>query len=311
MSDIINTNRRKFIELLGMVTAGLVIPDNILATPRQKNQIRKAIPKTGELIPIIGMGTSGTFERLDTTKTLEELLKLTQTFFDMGGGMIDSSPMYGSAQEVIGQILPMIKGNKNLFSATKVWVDGKSNGVQQIQKSRQLWGINNFDLMQIHNLRDWEKHFETLKLMKLNGDIRYIGVTTSHGQKHRPLVKLLKKYDFDFVQLSYNIADREVEPQLLSIAQERGIAVILNRPFQRGNLFRMVKGKSLPNWVQEFDCNSWGHYFLKFVASHPAVTCTIPATSKQKHMKDNMTAGLGRLPTNKQRIKMLKYFESL
>jgi len=165
--------------------------------------------------------------------------------------------------------------------------------------------------MQIHNLVDWETHLETLKQMKSEGKIRYIGITTSHGRDHNELINILKKQDFDFVQLTYNIGNRDVESPLLSIALEKGIAVIVNRPYQRGQLFHHVKGKPLPPWAQEFDCISWGQYFLKFVVSHPAVNCAIPATSKVKHMQDNMQAGRGRLPTVKQRIQMIKYFESL
>ncbi|MFV1984044.1 MAG: aldo/keto reductase [Thiohalomonadales bacterium] len=311
MSNEINNNRRKFIELMGLIGAGLILPADVFAKLGRKLQITKIIPKTGEQLPVIGMGTSRTFNSSGDSEKLAGLQQLTQTFFDMGGGMIDSSPMYGSAQEVIGQILPNIKGHKNLFAATKVWIKGKEQGIKQMEESRQLWGIKNFDLMQIHNLLDWENHLETLKQMKENGKIRYIGVTTSHGRDHKQLGTLLKNHDFDFVQLSYNIIDREVESQLLPIAQEKGIAVIVNRPFQRGNLFSKVKGKSLPKWAQECDCNSWGQYFLKFAVSHPAVTCAIPATTKVKHMKDNMTAGRGRLPTAKQRIQMIKYFKSL
>ena len=303
-----NISRRQFMGLAGVFAAGLVIPGGAFAA---SGQIRKAIPKTGEMLPVIGMGTSRTFDASGDAELLAQLQQVTQTFFDMGGGMIDSSPMYGSAQEVIGQLLPKVKGKKNLFAATKVWIDGKEEGIEQMEESRQQWGIKLFDLMQIHNLVDWETHLETLKQMKTDGKIRYIGITTSHGRFHYQLKDILRKHDFDFVQLTYNIGNREVESPLLAIAQEKGVAVIVNRPYQRGELFGQVKGKSLPSWAREFDCTSWGQYFLKFIVSHPAVTCAIPATSKVKHMKDNMQAGRGRLPTAKQRIQMVKYFESL
>jgi len=312
MSKTSNISRRQFmgqgIELAGVLAAGIILPGSVFAS---STQIRKAIPKTGEMLPVIGMGTSRTFDAIGDTELLSRLLQVTQTFFDMGGGMIDSSPMYGSSQRVIGQLLPKVKGNKNLFSATKVWIDGKEEGIEQMEESRKQWGIKHFDLMQIHNLVDWETQLETLKQMKAEEKIRYIGITTSHGRYHAELSDILKKHDFDFVQLTYNIGNRDVESPLLSIAQDKGIAVIANRPFQRGDLFRKVKGKSLPTWAQEFDCNSWGQYFLKYIVSHPAVTCAIPATSKVKHMKDNMQAGIGQLPTAKQRTKMLAYFESL
>lgn len=301
-------SRRQFIGMAGMLTAGLVLPSGAFAS---SERILKEIPKTGEKLPVIGMGTSRTFDASGDAELLARLQQVTRTFFDMGGGMIDSSPMYGSAQQVIGQLLPEMKGEKNLFAATKVWIDGQKEGIEQMERSRQQWGIKRFDLMQIHNLVDWETHLETLKQMKADGKIRYIGITTSHGRYHGQLKDLLRKHDFDFVQLTYNIGNRSVESSLLPIAQERGVAVIVNRPYQRGNLFRQVKGKSLPVWAEEIDCSSWGQYFLKFVVSHPVVTCAIPATTRIKHMRDNMQAGRGRLPTAKQRIQMINYFESL
>jgi len=317
MKQFENMSRRQFISLAAALGTGLALPlsmsGQVIAASAP---IRKTIAKTGEKLPVIGMGTSRTFDANGDDRLLAKLAEVTQTFFDMGGGMIDSSPMYGSSQKVIGQLLPKMKGinekgEKNLFSATKVWIEGQQAGIEQMEQSRQLWGIKNFDLMQIHNLVDWQTHLETLKQMKAEGKIRYIGITTSHGRFHEQLKDILKKHDFDFVQLSYNISNRDVESPLLSIAQDKGIAVIVNRPYQRGDLFSKVKGKPLPSWAQEFDCNSWGQYFLKFVVSHPAVTCTIPATSKVKHMQDNMLAGRGQLPTAKQRVQMIKYFESL
>jgi diketogulonate reductase-like aldo/keto reductase len=308
-----NISRRQFIGLAGALGAGIFLPGETFATSAP---IQKTILKTGEKLPVIGMGTSRTFDAGNDAELLLSLVAVTQTFFEMGGGMIDSSPMYGSSQEVIGKLLPKmksskVKGEKNLFAATKVWIKGQQEGIEQMEESRQQWGIKNFDLMQVHNLVDWQVHLETLKQMKADGKIRYIGITTSHGRYHEQLKDILKKHDFDFVQLSYNIANRDVELPLLSIAQEKGIAVIVNRPYQRGDLFRKVKDKPLPPWAQEFDCSSWGQYFLKYVVSHPAVTCAIPATTKVKHMKDNMLAGRGRLPTSKQREQMLRYFKSL
>lgn len=308
MKTTYSLNRRQFMGLAASLTAVSLCPQISLAS---SPQLLKVIPKTGERIPIIGMGTSRTFDAAGDTELLASLQQVIQTFFDMGGGMIDSSPMYGSSQQVIGQLLPRVKGKKNLFAATKVWIEGKQAGIDQMEQSRLLWGIERFDLMQIHNLVDWRTHLDTLQQMKAQGNIRYTGITTSHGRFHQPLSKLLVDHDFDFVQLTYNIANRDVESQLLPIAREKGIAVIVNRPFQRGSLFRQVKGKPLPAWTREFDCNSWGQYFLKYAVSHPAVTCAIPATSKVKHMKDNMQAGLGRLPDAKQRQQMLSYFMSL
>lgn len=301
-------NRRHFIGIGGLLAASTLLPMSVSAT---RGQIYKTIPKTGEQIPVIGMGTSRTFDAGYNPALLKQLQQVIQNFFDTGGGMIDSSPMYGSAQAVLGQLLSQVAGSKTLFAATKVWVEGRDAGVEQMEKSRKAWGIRRFDLMQIHNLVDWQTHLVTLNQMKADGTIRYTGITTSHGRYHQQLERILRQHDFDFLQLSYNIGNRDAESTLLPLAKERGMAVIINRPYQRGQLFRGVKGKPLPPWASEIDCSSWGQFFLKFVVSHPAVTCAIPATSKVSHMVDNMRAGKGRLPTQMQREEMIRYFESL
>jgi diketogulonate reductase-like aldo/keto reductase len=308
VSKLTHLSRRSFIGLATTAAACLTLPSMALSAG---GPIRKPIPKTGEQLPVIGMGTSRTFETNGDSAMLAQLQKVTQTFFDLGGGMIDSSPMYGSAQAVLGQLLPKIEDKSSLFAATKVWIDGKREGIAQMEESRRLWGIERFDLMQIHNLVDWQTQLETLQRMKADGKIRYLGITTSHGRYHSQLQKILRQHDFDFLQLTYNIGNRDVEDALLPIAQDRGVAVIVNRPYQRGSLFRQVKGKSLPSWAQDIDCTSWGQFFLKFAVSHPAVTCAIPATTKVKHMRDNMQAGVGRLPTAEQRQAMLDYFQAL
>jgi diketogulonate reductase-like aldo/keto reductase len=217
--------------------------------------------------------------------------------------------MYGDAEETIGQLLKETR-HEALFAATKVWTDGRQAGIEQMERSRRLWGVPRFDLMQIHNLRDWRVHLATLKEWKAAGKVRYVGITTSHGRMHDELEQALAKERFDFVQLSYNLEDREVERRLLPLAQERGVAVLVNRPFQRGGLFDKVRGKPLPEWTEEIDVASWGQYFLKFAVSHPAVTCAIPATSKVKHMEDNMAAGHGRLPDAATRDRMVRFVES-
>ncbi|HEY5682300.1 MAG TPA: aldo/keto reductase [Sulfuricaulis sp.] len=272
--------------------------------------ITKPIPSSGERLPVIGMGTSRTFDvRLDG-ELRGALSEVLQAFFDQGGTLIDSSPMYGSAEQVIGELLKTTRRSA-LFAATKVWIDGKQAGIEQMEHSRTLWGIPYFDLMQIHNLRDWQVHIETLKAWKTQGKIRYIGITTSHGREHDELERALKKEHFDFVQFTYNLEEREAEKRLLPLAAERGVAVLVNRPFQRGGLFGKVQGKPLPEWAKEFDCASWGQFFLKFAVSHPAVTCAIPATSKVKHMLDNMGAGTGRLPEATMRERMIGYIAGL
>jgi len=198
-----------------------------------------------------------------------------------------------------------------LFAATKVWTWGREAGQRQMQESMRLTGISRFDLIQIHNLRDWQVHLETLQDWKRTGKVRYIGITTSHGRDHEELELALKTAPFDFVQLSYNIADREAEQRLLPLARERGIAVLANRPFRRGELFATVRGTALPDWAAEFDCASWAQFFLKFAVSHPAVTCAIPASSKVHHLVDNMGAGTGRLPDSTMRKRMVRLIEAL
>lgn len=284
------------------VFAGQAVTDSILT---------KAIPVSGEQIPVIGMGTWQTFDVDDDAEDRARCVKILESFFKRGGGMIDSSPMYGSSQEVIGHCLAKLKPHPGLFSATKVWIVGKSFGIGQMEDSQYLWGIPRFDLMQIHNMLNWRTHIETLKEWKEQGRIRYIGITTSHGRRHDELEKALLEEDFDFVQFTYNVVDREVEQRLLPLARERGIAVIINRPFQRGALFDRVRNIPLPDFAAEIDCANWAQFFLKFIVSHPAVTCAIPATSQVPHMQENMDAAYGRLPDPAMRERMFQTFSSL
>jgi diketogulonate reductase-like aldo/keto reductase len=238
-------------------------------------------------------------------------MDVMQAFFDNDGQLIDSSPMYGSAETVTGALVKRAINRQGLFTATKVWTNGRGEGIKQMERSMRRLGVEQIDLMQIHNLRDWQTHIDTLVDWKTEGKIRYIGITTSHGRYHDELEEILLQLPLDFVQFSYNILNRTAEQRLLPIAREKGIATLINRPYQRGSLFRKVKGKPLPAWAAEFDCVSWGQFFLKFIAAHPAVTCIIPATSKLKHMVDNMAAGYGRLPDEPTRQRMVRFIESL
>lgn len=305
-SSHINEKRRHLLKALLALGLSSSLASGLLQAASQA-LIRKKIPSSGELLPVIGMGTSRTFDALYDDDLLKRLQLVMQSFFDKQGALIDSSPMYNTSEEVTGLLLKEINNRQKLFSATKVWTYGKQSGIEQMEESRELWDIRRFDLMQIHNLRDWKIHYPTLQAMKKEGKIRYIGITTSHGRFHGELEQVLKSHHFDFLQLSYNISNRDVEQRLLPTAQDRGIAVIANRPFQRGDLFRQVRGKKLPDWVSEIGVSSWGQYFLKFVVSHPAITCAIPATTKTKHMLDNMGAQFGDLPDKAQRRKMIQY----
>ena len=303
-------SRRAFIAAGGAsLLAATLAPARLQAL--ESGPIKKIIPASGEKLSVIGLGTSRTFEVDADSAAQSPLMEVMRAFFERGGQLIDSSPMYGSAESVTGALLQNITDKSSLFTATKVWTYGKQDGIEQMQRSMQRLGVERIDLMQIHNLRDWEVHIETLLDWKKAGKIRYIGITTSHGRYHRELEKILAEQPLDFVQLSYNIVDRETDRRLLPLAQERGIATLINRPYQRGSLFRKVRGKPLPGWAADFDCASWGQFFLKFIASHPGVTCVIPATSKLKHMVDNMGAGFGRLPDQATRRRMIQHLESL
>ncbi len=273
--------------------------------------ISKPIPATGEHIPVIGMGTWQTFNVGNSTRLRNRRCQVLKQFFEMGGGMVDSSPMYGSSEEVIGYCLNQFGSAKGMFSATKIWTPFKKMGISQIQDSQKFWGISKFDLFQIHNLVEWEGHLETLLELKNNNQIRYIGITTSHGRRHEDLEKVLMTQPFDFVQLTYNIRDRQVEKRLLPLAEEKGIAVIANRPFQRGTLIDWCNLHPLPEWANEVDCSNWAQFLLKFIVSHPAVTCVIPATTQVPHMIENMGAQLGVMPNDELRKKMLNYVRSL
>jgi len=308
--NVYRMSRRTFVgSLAALLAAAWLDPRELRAA--DKSPIRKLIPGTAEPLPVIGLGTSRTFDVGRDEAAISELAEVLRGFFDLGGTLIDSSPMYGSAEQVIGELLQRIGGRDRVFAATKVWTDGEQAGIRQMEDSLHKWGIRRFDLMQIHNLRDWQTHLRTLRAWKDQGKIRYIGITTSHGRAHDELVEILRREPFDFVQFSYNIADRSAEGRLLPLAAERGMAVLVNRPFQRGALFGQVRGKDLPAWAADCDCASWGQFFLKFVVSHPAVTCAIPATAKLRHLQDNMAAGFGRLPDANLRRKMADYFASL
>jgi len=299
-------DRRSFLALLSSLP---LWPS--LALSNEKKLITKKIYSSGEMIPAIGMGTWITFNVGSSTKLRDARTEVLKAFFELGGGMVDSSPMYGSAQGVVGHGLKKLSYPKGLFSADKIWTSSTSEGKSQFNEMKELWGINKFDLVQIHNLVNWKEHLKTLKGLKESGQIKYIGITTSHGRRHSDLERIMKTEKLDFVQLTYNITHREVEDRLLPLAKDKGIAIIANRPMDGGYLFDQVKGKKLPTWANEFDCQNWAQYFLKFIISHPSVTCAIPATSQVQHMKENMGACYGKLPDEKTRQKMIKYFASL
>lgn len=273
--------------------------------------LKRTIKSTGDRIPTIGMGSWITFNVGNNRTLRKSRTRVLKTFFDHGGGLIDSSPMYGSSEDVIGDGLKRLGSQETLYAATKVWTSGRDAGIAQMQQSEVYWNGRAFDLMQIHNMLDWQSHYQTLEAWKAEGRIGALGITTSHGRRHSDMERALTSKPFDTVQLTYNVFDREAEQRLLPLAAERGIGVIVNRPFRRGALFDHVAGHALPGWAADFDCSNWAQFFLKFVISHPAVTCAIPATSQVGHMTENMGAGHGRLPDRKMRDRMARFVQEL
>jgi diketogulonate reductase-like aldo/keto reductase len=306
-------NRKEFLKITGSAVAWSVASSFVPHfSPVQPGSIHtKTIPSSGEQIPAIGMGTWITFNVGNSTSLRDHRTKILTTFFEMGGGMIDSSPMYGSSEAVVGYGLEKLGYPEGLFSGTKVWTGDTSEGPEQIQNSMDLWGLSAFDLLQVHNLVNWQDHLKTLRSYKDQGLIKYIGVTTSHGRRHGELERIMKSEPLDFVQLTYNIEDRAAEERLLPLAQDKGIAVIANRPFQRKELIHKYEDHPLPEWAPELDINNWAQFFLKFIISHPALTVAIPATTQIPHMKENMGALTGKLPDQNQRQEMVRYIESL
>ena len=270
----------------------------------------KRIPATGEPVPAVGIGSWITFNVGDDPLLRAECRAVMAAFFEEGGGIVDSSPMYGSSQAVIGDTLEALRQPPGLFSADKVWTDA-SDGPGQIAETTRRWGVERFDLLQVHNLVDWEANLDTLDAMKEAGRLRYTGVTTSHGRRHEELEEVMRRRPPDFVQLTYNIVDREVERRLLPLAQERGIAVICNRPFQRGRLPDRLAGHPLPGWASEIGVSTWPHFLLKFIISHPAVTAAIPATRQIDHVRENKSAAFGPMPDAAMRRRMAEHVESL
>ena len=258
------------------------------------------IPSSGEALPPVGLGTSQVFNSVSGDEQRQALVEVLEALF-AGGTLMDTSPMYGNSETHLGELLPLAAGNETMFCATKVWTDGRAAGARQMQESMDKMGVDRIDLMQVHNLRDWEVHRETMLEMQAAGKIRYLGITTSSARQYGDFEKVMRAADWDFVQLNYSLGEREAEERLLPLAKDTGTAVMVNRPFVRGSLFRAARGKELPAVAAELDCDSPAQLFLKWILGHPAVTCVIPATTKVEHMIDNLGAATGPLPNAAQR----------
>jgi diketogulonate reductase-like aldo/keto reductase len=279
------------------------------ATPGR--MITRPIPGTGEAMPVIGVGTWQSFHVGSDAASRAPLRRVLEILFEAGGSVIDSSPMYGPAESVAGDLLAEMGARNRAFIATKVWTRGRDDGIAQMRRSLRRFRTDRIDLMQVHNLLDWRTHLETLRGWKDDGTVRYIGVTHYTASALPALADIIRGEKIDFVQLSYSLEDRSAESRVLPLAAERGVGVVVNQPFGSGGMFRRVRGKPLPGWAADFDCRSWAQFFLKYIVAHPAVSCAIPGTGKPEHMADNVQAGFGRLPDEKQRRQMAAYWDAL
>ena len=303
---ISNWSRR---QVLGAGLALATAP-RLAITAERENMMSKAIPSSGESLPVVGLGTYNVFDVESTLAEIELRRKIVELLTRSGGSLLDTSPMYNRSEKVIGDIVGSGTDRESLFLATKVWTDGKKAGIRQMQRSAELMQTNVIDLMQVHNLRDTAVHMETIREWQESGQIRYSGLTHYTAGAHAALAREMQRFKPDFIQINYSMGEREAEEHLLPLAKDLGVAVLINRPFQAGALFRAVSGIEIPDWAKEFAA-SWGQFFLKFIISHPAVTCVIPATSKTKHMIDNLGAGTGTLPDKAMRNRMSDFFASI
>ena len=263
------------------------------------------------MLPVIGLGTSRVFDAGSSAAEREPLEQVVSILAKLGGKMVDTSPMYGRAEAVTGEIAAKLKLHDKLFLATKVWTTGRDEGIKQMERSLELLGTKKVDLIQVHNLIDLQTQLATLREWKKQGRVRYIGITHYTEGSQAEVARVLEKEPVDFVQINYSLMEREADERVFPVAKERKVAVIMNRPFGRGDLFSRVRGKPLPDWAAEIDCKSWAQFFLKWIVANPAVTCAIPATSKPHHMEDNMQACYGRLPDEKMRQRMVEVVANL
>jgi diketogulonate reductase-like aldo/keto reductase len=302
MPSIPALDRRRALGLMAGLGALAVATAPARAQPAPP--LTRAIPRTGEALPLVGLGSWITFNVGTDPAGREASYQVIRAFFEEGGRLIDSSPMYGSSQPVIGESLARLGHPRALFSAEKVWTSDAARGPAQMEATRAFWRVPRLDLIQVHNLLAWEQHLPRLVAMKAEGRLRYVGISTSEGRRHAEFERILREQPIDFVQLSYNLLDREAEQRLLPLAAERGVAVLANRPFREGALLRQLARHPLPGWAAEIGCRSWAQVALKFIVSHPAVTCAIPATSRVAHLRENMAAARGPMPDAALRRRM-------
>lgn len=304
-----NARRRLILKLAAAMAMSPSVPKKSFSAPATVQ--KRPIPRTGEMLPVLGVGTWQTFDVGPDAPERAELRQVLKLLVEHGGSVLDSSPMYGEAERVVGDLSAKLGLRDKLFFATKVWTSGRDAGVRQMEQSFRLMRTARMDLMQVHNLLDVETHTRTLREWKESGKVRYMGITHYYSGAYGDLERLIKTREWDFVQFNYSMAEREAEARLLPLCADTGTAVLINRPFAHASLFGKVKGKELPAWAAEFDCKSWAQFFLKYILAHPAVTCAIPGTRRVAHLEDNMQAGLGRLPDAAMRRRMVEYLERL
>lgn len=313
MEHPMNYSRRQATKTLAaLAVSSFALPPLVTAAINQESSMRRRpIPSSGNPLPVVGLGTWQSFDVGDNREDRKQLIQVLSEMNAMGGKVIDSSPMYGSSEAVVGDLTAELDFQDSFFYATKVWTSGRQQGMEQMKRSMQKMKRETIDLMQIHNLIDWKTHLSTLRNMKERGEIKYWGVTHYTNASHKLLAQIIRDEKPDFAQFNYSIRERHAEDFLLRTAKENGTAVIINRPFEGGSLFRATKGKELPSWCENLDINSWAQFFLKYILGNESVTCVIPGTSKPRHVIDNMGAGFGNLPNATDRSKMVQYLSTI
>jgi diketogulonate reductase-like aldo/keto reductase len=300
-------SRRQFI---ATSTASLLVGTGKLSA-QNSPMLTKQIPSSGEQLPVIGLGTLQAFDVAGTPEERAELGEVLELLANQGGTLVDTSPRYGRAEAVVGDLCAELKLTDELFFATKVFSEGEQAGIDEMDTSLERLHTPLLDLMQVHSMRDWEVHLPSIRKLKEQGKVRYVGITIHRESGHEQMIKLIREENLDFIQVNYNLIDRSAAMEVLPLAQELGVAVMINVPFAKAELFKKTGGIALPEWASDFDCDSWAQFFLKYVISHPAVTCVIPRTGNPHHMADNLMAGFGRLPNQDTRLEMEAFIDRL
>ena len=302
-------SRREMLRVGAGTGAALILGD-LNALAQSPSQMRRTIPSSGETIPAVGLGSAGTFSRRASDADRADMREVLRLFGELGGTVFDTAPTYGLSESVAGALARELGIENDIFFATKISTGGgREAGVLQQEQSMRLWGRDTIDLNQVHNLRGVETHLPTIRRAKEEGRTRYVGITISRLYQFGDMERLMQREALDFIQINYSLGEREAADRILPLAKDRGFGVVINEPYNRGALFRAVRGRELPGWATEFDCRSWGQFFLKYILSHPAVTVVIPGTGDPGHLVDNMGAGVGRLPDEATRRRMEAFFD--